>query len=54
LHDYRHGERHGRGNVIMPKIAYSMTEDDIKAVASSFRASRQNERVAVRLIRPEH
>jgi cytochrome c553 len=33
LHDYQHGERRGRGNVIMPEIAYSMTEDDIKAVA---------------------
>ena len=33
LHDYQHGARRGRGNVIMPEIAYSMTEDDIKAVA---------------------
>jgi cytochrome c553 len=33
LHDYQHGERRGRGNVIMPEIAYSMTEDDIKAAA---------------------
>ncbi len=33
LHDYQHGSRRGRGNVIMPEIAYSLTEDDIKALA---------------------
>jgi cytochrome c553 len=33
LHDYQHGARRGRGNVIMPEIAYSLTEDDIKALA---------------------
>ncbi|WP_158818076.1 c-type cytochrome [Methylocapsa sp. S129] len=33
LHDYQHGARRGRGNVIMPEIAYSLNEDDIKAVA---------------------
>jgi cytochrome c553 len=33
LHDYQHGTRRGRGNVIMPEIAYSMNEDDISAVA---------------------
>jgi len=33
LHDYQHGERRGRGNVIMPEIAYSLNEDDIKALA---------------------
>jgi len=33
LHDYQHGARRGRGNVIMPEIAYSMSEDDIREVA---------------------
>lgn len=33
LHDYQHGARRGRGNVIMPEIAYSLSEDDIKAIA---------------------
>ena len=33
LHDYQHGARRGRGNVIMPEIAYSLTEDDIRALA---------------------
>jgi cytochrome c553 len=33
LHDYQHGARRGRGNVIMPEIAYSLNEDDIKAIA---------------------
>jgi cytochrome c553 len=33
LHDYQHGARRGRGNVIMPEIAYSLTDDDIKAIA---------------------
>lgn len=33
LHDYQHGARRGRGNVIMPEIAYSLNEDDIKALA---------------------
>jgi cytochrome c553 len=33
LHDYQHGQRRGRGNVIMPEIAYSLNEDDIKALA---------------------
>jgi cytochrome c553 len=33
LHDYQHGARRGRGNVIMPEIAYSLNGDDIKAIA---------------------
>ena len=33
LHDYQHGARRGRGNVIMPEIAYSLDEDDIKSIA---------------------
>jgi cytochrome c553 len=33
FHDYQHGARRGRGNVIMPEIAYSLDEDDIKALA---------------------
>jgi cytochrome c553 len=33
LHDYQHGGRRGRGNVIMPEIAYSLNEDDINALA---------------------
>jgi cytochrome c553 len=33
LHDYQHGARRGRGNVIMPEIAYSLTDDDIRALA---------------------
>ncbi len=33
LHDYQHGARRGRGNVIMPEIAYSLNDDDIKALA---------------------
>ena len=33
LHDYQHGARRGRGNVIMPEIAYSLDEGDIKAIA---------------------
>jgi cytochrome c553 len=33
LHDYQQGARRGRGNVIMPEIAYSLSEDDIKALA---------------------
>jgi cytochrome c553 len=33
LHDYQHGARRGRGNVIMPEIAYGLSEDDIKAIA---------------------
>jgi cytochrome c553 len=33
LHDYQHGARRGRGNVIMPEIAYSLDEDEIKALA---------------------
>ena len=33
LHDYQHGARRGHGNVIMPEIAYSLDEDDIKAIA---------------------
>jgi cytochrome c553 len=33
LHDYQHGARRGRGNVIMPEIAYSLNEDEIKALA---------------------
>jgi cytochrome c553 len=33
LHDYQQGARRGRGNVIMPEIAYSLNEDDIKALA---------------------
>ena len=33
LHDYQHGARRGRGNVIMPEIAYSLDEDEIKAIA---------------------
>jgi len=30
LHDYRH---RARGNAIMPEIAYSLDDDDIKALA---------------------
>ena len=33
LHDYQHGARRGRGNVIMPEIAYSLDEGEIKAIA---------------------
>ena len=33
LHDYQHGARRGRGNVIMPEIAYSLNDDDISALA---------------------
>jgi cytochrome c553 len=33
LHDYQHGARRGRGNVIMPEIAHSLDEDDIKSIA---------------------
>jgi cytochrome c553 len=33
LHDYQHGLRRGRGNVIMPEIAYSLNEDDIHNLA---------------------
>jgi cytochrome c553 len=33
LHDYQHGARRGRGNVIMPEIAYSLNDDEIKALA---------------------
>jgi cytochrome c553 len=33
LHDYQHRERRGSSSVIMPETAYSMTEDDITAVA---------------------
>jgi len=33
LHDYQRGARRGRGNVIMPEIAYSLNDDDIKALA---------------------
>jgi cytochrome c553 len=33
LHDYQHGARRGRGNVIMPEIAYALSEDDLKAIA---------------------
>ena len=33
LHDYQHNARRGRGNVIMPELAYGMTEDDIHAIA---------------------
>jgi cytochrome c553 len=33
LHDYQHGARRGRGNFIMPEIAYSLDEDDIKSIA---------------------
>ena len=33
LHDYQHGARRGRGNVIMPEIAYGLSDDDIKAIA---------------------
>jgi cytochrome c553 len=33
LHDYQHGARRGRGNVIMPEIAYSLDEDDVKSIA---------------------
>ena len=36
LHDYQHGARRGRGNVIMPEIAYSLKDDDIKALAHFF------------------
>jgi cytochrome c553 len=31
LHDYHHGARRGRGNFIMPEIAYSL--DDTEAIA---------------------
>jgi cytochrome c553 len=33
LHDYQHNARRGRGNVIMPEIAYALNEDDINAIA---------------------
>jgi cytochrome c553 len=33
LHDYQHGARRGRGNVIMPEIAYSLNDDDIRNLA---------------------
>jgi hypothetical protein len=33
LHDYLHSERRGSSNVITPETGYSMTEDDITAVA---------------------
>jgi cytochrome c553 len=33
LHDYQHNARRGRGNVIMPEIAYALSEDDINAIA---------------------
>ena len=33
LHDYQQGARRGRGNVIMPEIAYSLSDDDIRALA---------------------
>ncbi|MGA8582545.1 MAG: hypothetical protein WB715_01630 [Roseiarcus sp.] len=33
MHDHQHRERRGSSNVIMPETPYSMTEDDIKAVA---------------------
>ena len=33
LHDYQQGARRGRGNVIMPEIAYSLSDNDIKALA---------------------
>ena len=33
LHDYQQGARRGRGNVIMPEIAYSLSEEDIRALA---------------------
>jgi cytochrome c553 len=33
LHDYQHGARRGRGNVIMPEIAYSLNEEEITALA---------------------
>jgi cytochrome c553 len=33
LHNYRQGARRGRGNVMMPEIAYSTDGDDIKAIA---------------------
>lgn len=33
LHDYQQNDRRGRGNVIMPEIAYAMSDDDIKAIA---------------------
>jgi cytochrome c553 len=35
LHDHRarRRARRGRGNVIMPEIAYSLDEDDAKAIA---------------------
>jgi cytochrome c553 len=33
LHDYQHGARRGRGNVIMPEIAYALSEDDVNAIA---------------------
>jgi cytochrome c553 len=32
LHDYQHGARCGRGNVIMPEVAYSLDEDDTEAI----------------------
>src|ERR1700735_5485951 len=31
--DLPHGRRRGRGNVIMPEVAYSLDEDDIKSIA---------------------
>jgi cytochrome c553 len=33
LHDYQHGARRRRRNVIMPEIAHSLDEDDIKSIA---------------------
>ena len=33
LHDYQHGARRGRGKVIIPEIAHSLEEDDIKSIA---------------------
>jgi cytochrome c553 len=33
LHDYQHGARRGRGNVIIPEIGDSLDEDDIKSIA---------------------
>jgi cytochrome c553 len=33
MHGCQHRERRGSSNVIMPETAYSMTEDDIKAIA---------------------
>ena len=49
LHDYQHGARRGRGNVIMPEIAYSLNEDDIRALAHFM--SRQSGKGAAAMIR---